>query len=314
MEKPRSSRPRTKQASGRGSLRRRKHTFIIARPSGAMDSASLAPLSSALKERLRRRCYNPIMPKASKNSQPASTNPEPNWVKHLPLVAAFLSILASTFVGILSILNSRAISRLDREVFIPSLRYRLVADPEITSSGAIELTLSLEVSNYGQALAKNVVVSMSWEELELGDCLPSPPYQYLKPIEPIVERNLSYRLETLPVGGVFVIVCQTVSLRAMSLPPHDPDVIEATPSPISDQSTAATPSPISVESRAATLGAAAGTFSADGRWLTETRYVSRDDLNVTVTADNAAPATEIENQTQFFFRVPLHTPIPSPTP
>jgi hypothetical protein len=124
-----------------------------------------------------------------------------SWSKDTNLLVTIISIVLSTLVGILSIVNSNSIAHIDKDFYVPRLKYQITQE----KTGYI----NIEVSNQGAALASGVSININWKpQIQLDECSAQPPYQDIQSIQPVVQENLTYRLSDLPINGVFTIVCR----------------------------------------------------------------------------------------------------------
>jgi len=139
----------------------------------------------------------------SSNSKETKENVNVPWYKDTSKILTLLSILAATTIGVLGIINNRAIARLGREVYVPMLQYYL---------GEYEPgKIFLDIENHGAATAQNVTISVSWKsKIELGNCNISSPFQDIEPVTPIVRRNLTFRIPNMVVGEKFQLICEIV--------------------------------------------------------------------------------------------------------
>ncbi len=191
---------------------------------------------------------------------------------------ALISLVFSTLIGVLSIHNSSKIARLDEEVYIPILQYSIGQD----SSGY----LYIKVLNTGATSANKVVIDISWDYgIELENCSVTQPYQDIKPVQPLLQRGLTFRLETLPVDGYFNISC------------------ECTSSPVGGITEIAIPL-----SRLATALYTTDTAQS----FTPTLLLVANTIRVKVTADNSRAAIDIGQYPQLIeaFVSPTVTPQP----
>ena len=134
-------------------------------------------------------------------------NRDKSWYKS-PNTIALISILFSTFIGVISIWNSNSIARLAKEIYVPRLQYR-------TGPATESNHLYIEVLNYGAASANDITVVINWRPpYSLSQCKVQPPYQDVQPVLPIAEDNLTFRFSTLPIDGSFMVICEIVSSSA----------------------------------------------------------------------------------------------------
>jgi hypothetical protein len=122
------------------------------------------------------------------------------WYRNPQSLISILAIITSTFVGILSIINSRAIANLDKKVYVPKLQYR-IGQEEIGK-------IYIETINQGYAYADNVTVVVNWKTIEIKNCIPQAPFQDIQPVEPVIPGNLTFRLESLFPGDIFKLICE----------------------------------------------------------------------------------------------------------
>ena len=125
------------------------------------------------------------------------------WYRTPTTLISLCSLLITAIIGVITILNTRYIARLDKEVYIPNLQYSMYSDGYGSTY--------FETINQGYASAQNLTVTISWSTfIYLEDCHALPPYQDIMPVKPVVENNITYRLSSLPVQSVFKIVCTTL--------------------------------------------------------------------------------------------------------
>jgi len=141
-----------------------------------------------------------MVQKPSNRKKPA-IDKDDSWYKNPSLIISIASIALSAIVGVLSILNSNSIARLDKEIYIPILQYKMGQE----EAGFFYF----EVLNQGLDSARGVIVDINWESyIQLSECSPQPPHQDIKPIEPQLVNNLTYRLNILEMDGTFKIICK----------------------------------------------------------------------------------------------------------
>ena len=148
------------------------------------------------------------------------------------LIIATASMILSAIIGIISIVNNNSIARLDKEVYVPRLQYRL---------GQEEVGyIFMEVSNQGNVSANNVVVNIDWKPpyVSLNECSVQPPYQDVMPVQPVLANNRTYRLTVLQINGVFKVICafeaSPVDTQFISSLPNFSDLLTSTSSDSSE--------------------------------------------------------------------------------
>lgn len=141
------------------------------------------------------------MVQKSSNRKKTAIHKDNSWYKNPSLIISIASIALSAIVGILSILNSNSIARLDKDIYIPILQYRM---------GQEEVGFFyFEILNQGLDSARGVIMDINWESyIQLSECSPQPPYQDVNPIEPQLVNNLTYRLNILEMDGAFKVICK----------------------------------------------------------------------------------------------------------
>jgi hypothetical protein len=234
------------------------------------------------------------------------------WYKNPATLLTVISVLLSTIVGIAAILNSNSIARLDREVYVPNLIYRVGQN----SIGNVYF----EATNQGAIVAQQITVSINWAgyAIDLQKCTPSPPYQDIQLVQPVVEHNFTYRLLSLPNGAAFRVACEISASTSISS--VDPDSIPFTLGDLLDINNipmpSALPGNIPISTAPPSFTPVPGIVGS-----TSVRYVeimlSRDLVDMNVTAENAKPATEVGQRTRVVAKVgvfPIIVIVETPTP
>jgi hypothetical protein len=195
------------------------------------------------------------------------------WYKNPSLVVSIFSIFAATLVGILSIINSRAIAHLDKDVYVPKLAYR-IGQEEIGK-------IYVEIINQGSVSAKNVILILDWNIIEIKDCASQPPFQNHQPVQPILPKNLTFKAESLFPGGIYKIICNI----DMASPYNAVDNSTSDGTPVAEVYVG-TPTAVVEEMQIP------DTFNITILTTIELNLQS-DFMRVNVIAENSLPATEI---------------------
>lgn len=216
------------------------------------------------------------------------------WYKNPTIVLAFISVFTSTAVGVLSIINARQISRLDKDIYIPTLQYQI--------SQYQPGSVIIEIINKGAASATDVTISIDWGEMtELGNCKPAPPFQGLAAITPVINGNISYNIPRLAIEESFILICEISALgddrfdrEAATLQFLLEKYNIPIPEYISTPNLAPTSEPMIISTPILENTETLPLLSADVRkdTLIET-YISRKEIKIKVVAGNSRPAEEI---------------------
>lgn len=221
------------------------------------------------------------------------------WYKNVPIIISLISILASTIVGIIAIINSRYVARLDKDIYTPNLQYEINQD----SPGKIYF----DIVNQGYASAEDLSVALNWKNsILLNDCIVSPPYQDVQPIQPLTHNNITYRLSSLPVNAKFRIECTifiiiheyTLSIPEFLIGTYTPSPAELSATPtlwiINADST---PTPengalLNLETLIPPGMTARSILNEQNARFAEKIVVSQDLIYIDIVAENSKPATE----------------------
>lgn len=151
------------------------------------------------------------MPKSSKKSAakktPITNSTSTSRYEKITIVVSIFSIIAAIVIGILTILNSNAIARLDREVYAPELQYFWGQNEQDS--------IFLEVANSGKTSAENVSIDIFYNlPYILENCKALAPFQDLQQVKPLQNQHITYRVPILPSSGAFILSCELYSPNA----------------------------------------------------------------------------------------------------
>jgi hypothetical protein len=139
--------------------------------------------------------------KKSAEPAPISKPEESSRYQRITIAISIFSIIASLIVGILSITNSYAIARLDKEAYAPKLQY--FWGQSRTDS------IFLQIVNAGETSADNVIVDILYRgPYILSNCRALPPFQDMEQVKPAESWHIDYRLPVIPSSGVFILNCE----------------------------------------------------------------------------------------------------------
>lgn len=204
-----------------------------------------------------------------------------SWYKNPSLIISIASIALSAVVGVLSILNSNSIAHLNKEVYIPILQYRIGQEQDGY--------FYFEVTNHGLDSAKGIIMDINWKSyIQLSECSSQPPYQDIKPTEPQIANNLTYRLNVLEMEAAFKVVCKIIDGEGSA-----PDIM-----PKDTVGVYVNTDALNVTKATTTIILPAGATLPANLNLT-IDLLPPDSISIKIVAENAKPATNAEQLSSF---------------